>query len=250
MFVQQVAAVGDATVRDAVRRPAFGVGALALGALLAVLPRLTNPAAGIADNARLALELSASTVLVATSGTAALFAVRGSLADQDAGCSAELRALPAPADAIAAGRWLGAVGAAMLLGVIATAVGAVGWIGRPLPAALGDAGRLALVVAGWFGAVSLGAGLGSLYGSRLSRELAVMAVLAHFVAARWISCLEAPGAAWIRAVFPDPARADLAREFAFQMPVFAGATLLGVLACGTQTAAALAMSAGAVRFRR
>ena len=70
-----------ACARDHIRRPAFLVSAGLVGVLLALLPRVGNPAAGVADNARLAGELTLSSLQLAAviwCGIQAVQSARGS----------------------------------------------------------------------------------------------------------------------------------------------------------------------------
>lgn len=245
--IQSALRLAQATFSDAVRRPAFLVGAFALGALLAVLPRLGSPAAGLRDNAALAVELWISTLAVAGPVVAGILGVQATQPDHDAGLSQELLATPRGPGTYVAGRWLGVGVAAWTFCAGSAAVGALGWLGRPGPDLPTDAALWCAVLAGVPSAILLGAGLGFVYGVVASRELAVVCLALHVAGIRLATSWAADAAPAARAVLrfiPDPSRLDCAAEFAFRRPIGGTAVGLAMAATGLHLAAMMVLVPG------
>lgn len=235
-------AVASATALDALRRPGATVAVLGVGALLALLPRLGNPAAGVRDNAALATELTLTSVGMFGCVAAALLAVRGQQEDRAAGWSAELGTAPVSPFLTIVALWAGACLAAGVLCGVAALVGVLGWIGAatsPITAS-GFLAAAAMIVL----AMALAAALGAFYGAVLRRELAIFVVLAHL----------ATSGIWADAAFPkwfapDPRRLDLAREVSFGGVPGAVGVMWIVVGVSAQVVACLCFAA-ALRARR
>jgi hypothetical protein len=241
--IRAASALAQATARDALRRPAAPVSIAAFGALLALLPRLGNPAAGIRDNAALAVDLTLSSLGLAAPLVAGALAVRGHQADDGSGWVPELTSAPTRPAALVVGRWIGACVVAWVVCLGAAGVGALGWIGAPTPA-IPPAAWLAAAV-GVGAAAALGGALGSLYGAWFPRDLALLVLGTHVVVARVVGMgATVPG--WTTALLPDPSRLDLAREVSFGAGVATSALLLGTLGAVLHSAAVLCI-AGASR---
>lgn len=234
-------AVASATALDALRRPGATVAVLGVGALLALLPRLGNPAAGVRDNAALATELTLTSVGMFGCVAAALLAVRGQQEDRAAGWSAELGTAPVSPFLTIVALWAGACVAAGALCGVAALVGVLGWIGAtasPITAS-GFLAAAAMIVL----AMALAAALGAFYGAVLRRELAILVVLAHLVTSGWAD------AALPKWFAPDPRRLDLAREVSFGGVPGAVGVMWIVVGVSAQVVACLCFAA-ALRARR
>lgn len=231
-------AIAGASVSDALRRPGFILGAVALGALLGVLPHLGNPAAGLADNRALAVELSLSTLGLVGPAVAGLLAVRSVQTDHGSGWVPELRTGPGPEIGVLVGRYVACAVVSLAVCCAGVALGAIGWIGVQLPNAPMAAASAGLI-AGGIAATAVGAAIGLLYGSAAPREFAAILVVVHVLGARWIgSAVGETGAA-----FADPSRLDLAREVAFGAPVGLRWAALAVLGSCAQATALVLLAA-------
>lgn len=246
----KVAALTRAILLDQVRAPAFGVAAALIGALLALQPRLGNPAAGIADNVRLALELSVSSLVLAAGvwagvrGAAAL----GRLAE--GGPLSELLVLPGGAPLVMWGSWAGTTAAAYVLVVASGATGLLGWIGAPGHVLeVGAAEALPLLLSMGAG-VAVAAALGVFYAASSNRVLAVLLFLAHVVVVRVarVESGDSPEAGWL-ALLPDPAPVDAARDLAHRRGLGWESALLGAAAAAVQVMALLALAREVLRAR-
>jgi hypothetical protein len=245
-----VGALAFGCLRDHVRRPAFVVSVALMGALLALLPRLGNPAAGVADNAALALELTLSSVTLLTvlwAGIQAVQAARGAMGESIA---AELLVIPQGRWLAVVGPWAGTTAAALVLAVAAVAVGALGWIGAPSPPATLSAGGWLGLVAGGACNASVAAALGVLYSLWCPRDLAVVAFVAHVAGTRAAMSIRPSDAESLWTAFvPDPTRVEFAREAAFGTAVSGASVGLGLAASATQVAALLLLAAASLRRR-
>jgi hypothetical protein len=239
--------VAVATYRDLVRRPTAAVGALAMGALLAMLPRLGNPAAGLRDNAALAAELTWSTLLAAAAVVAGLTTLHV-LRRPGGGLEPEVRALPLEVDAVLTGRTFGV--SALVLSVLGVAglLGGLGWIGVPTPSDVQWMDLGLFVGLGLPAAAILGSALGALASVVLPGDLAVVALVGWVVLARWGTAL-APDA-WWGWIVPDPSRLDVARDLAFGRPVGVTFLLASAAAALLHAAFAHVLAAWALRGTR
>ena len=235
-------AVAKADFLDTVRRPGFLVAACTLGVVVALLPRLGNPAAGIRDNAALAIELTLSTIALAGPLTGGFLGIRAVQRDHGAGLSDHLLTAPRPLASFVGAGCIAAAAAATLLCALATAIGALGWIGRPLPALPGTLSAWAAVIAAAPLGALVGAALGTFYASLCSRDLAAVALVLHVAGMRLLEgAVQFRGSAghWLTRLVPDPSRLDVAREFAFAGPIDGMSAALAAATAALQVCALL-----------
>ncbi|MCE9637253.1 MAG: hypothetical protein K8T90_16225 [Planctomycetes bacterium] len=243
--------IAGATVLDLVRRPAFSVSVGALGVVLALLPRLGNPAAGVADNARLAVELSLSTMGLAGPLAAACLGVWSVQRDHDAGLTMELVSSRAGVAGVVFGRWAGVLVACACLLVGGLAIGSFGWIGAPGRAPPLDWVRV-LGVACWFaGGLALGGAIGAFWGGLVGRELACVVAVIHVVVARFAAPAagDDPLLSRLSHMVPDPARMDVAHDVAFGRSITPASALFGLGSSATLAVALLLLATFACRRR-
>lgn len=241
-----------ATVIDTVRRPAFGLGVVSLGVLLALAPRLGSPAAGVRDNAALALELSLSTLAIAGPVVAGLLAIQATQADHDAGLARELLAAPQRGSTYLWGRWIGVATVTYALCIGAVAVGAIGWTGRTTPSLPADFASWCGLIAGLPLMLLLGASLGLVYGLITSRDLGIVCFIVHLLGARFLTSWSPDAPPALRTLLlaiPDPSRLDLAADFAFGRAVGNRALALAAAASAAQAVALMLIVPSLLRRR-
>ena len=205
--------------RDVCRRPAFFVGAVSLAAVLAVIPRLGNPAAGVRDNTALAVELALSTLAMAGTTIGGILAIRVTERRASHGISTEMVGAPTQAASLVLGRAAGACTATLLLLGLALALGSLGWVGAAGTDSAAVRDALWVGVPSIASATVLATAMATAIGLVLPFEAATIAFIALAVALRLVPGAPSGGFGPLVLCLPNPSRLDLAREIAFQRPV-------------------------------
>ena len=229
-----------AGVMDLVRRPTTWVSTVCLGGFLGVIPHVGNPAAGVRDNAALAVELTVASWMTVIPFVSGALAMRGMDSNAGHGLPEELLAAPASDAAVVLGRWGTAVLVAGCVGAFALGLAAVGWWGAPHPVLSAAAAPWVGLAAGAVLGTAVAAAMGLVYGALVSRPLALVLLALHLLVVRAL-----PGwggdALWVH-VLPDPSRIDVARELAFGRPVDLRWALWGALTLTLQIVALCAVA--------
>ena len=238
-------AIASATFRDLVRRPGLLLAAIAMAALLALLPDICMRA--VDDSAALTLQVGLSSITAFLMLAAGFAGLRAGAAEGDLGATPEWLTAPVGPFAYVTGRFAGICALCAALLVVMGLVLLPAQRAAPpdaLPAAFGFAG--ALVTAAQFAA------LGTMLAALLAPQLAAVVLVAAIVASRTVvPQLDAAGGvpALLAAALPDPVRVDLSREIAFHRPVDAASASFALLGAALQAAALLVVAAWCIRRR-
>jgi hypothetical protein len=242
-------AAAAATFRDLRRRPGILLAALAVGALLVLLPDICTRA--VDESAELSLQIGLSTILLFVTIVAGYAGLRAGASDGDLAATPEWRATPLQPPAYVVGRFSGAIGVAAALYVALTAIAATtaasGLSSEPV-----DTRVAVLAAAGTLLCAAQFAAVGMLFAAVTTPQLAAVLLVAALIATRTlVPELAAHGGAIaaLAAALPDPARLDLSRELAFHRPVDTSSAALACGASALQTAALLVGAAWALRRR-
>ena len=219
----------EAGTRDALRRPSTWVSTACLGVFLGVIPHLGNPAAGVRDNAALAVELTIATWMTFVPFAAGALAVRGVDRQAGHGLPPEVLTLPLTDATAVLARWGVAVLVAGGVGAMALVLAALGWWGAAHPVVSPSPVPWVGLGVGAALGTALAAAIGLVYGACVTRPLALVLLALHLLVARALP-VAGSDALWGTLV-PDPLRLDVARELAFGRAVgpawiaWGGATL-------------------------
>ena len=238
-------AVASATFRDIARRPGVLLAALAVAALLVLMPDICMRA--VDDSSALALQVGVTTIAAFLTLAAGFTGLRAGAAEGELAAAPEWLTAPLGPFAYVAGRFAGIAAMCALLLVVLALVMVPAQVGDPpdaLPAMFAVAG--VLMTAAEFAA------LGTMIGTLATPQLGAVLLVAAIVASRTlVPQLRSSGGALaaLTAVLPDPVRVDLSREVAFHRPVDAASAAIALLAAAVQTAALLVVAAWGLRRR-
>jgi len=237
--------VASATFRDLLRRPGLVLAAIAVAALLALLPDICRRA--LDDSSALSLQVGITSITLFLTLAAGFAGLRAGAADGDLGATPEWLTAPLSPFAYVAGRFAGiAAVCATLLFILALVL---------VPAQLRDPPQVlpsAFALAGALMTAAQFAALGAMLAALVTPQLAAVFLVAAIVASRTVvPQLDSAGgpAALLAAALPDPVRVDLSREVAFHRPVDAASAAFALLAAALQTAALLVVAAFCIRRR-
>jgi len=238
-------AVASATFRDLARRPGVLLAALAVAALLVLLPDICTRA--VDDSSALALQAGVTTITVFLTLAAGFAGLRAGAAEGDLAATPEWLTAPIGAVAYVAGRFAGIAALCVaLLSVLALVL---------IPAQIGDppeAVPAILAVAGVLMTAAQFAALGTMLAALATPQLAAVLLVAAIVASRTIvPQMQSAGGtlAALATILPDPVRVDLSREVAFHRPVDAVSAAFALVAAALETAAFLVVAAWGLRRR-
>lgn len=164
-----------ATATDLLRRPSTRLAIVAAAAIVALIPHVPAPGASARDQARLTLELGATSIALIVQVFAGVTAVFAGSADGDRGLNPEILAAPAPPARATIARLLGTLQVAALLLAVLVVVMIASWAAVGIP--LGQIARMATPLLAALAGSTAFAAIGFALGRLLRSDLAVLLVI-------------------------------------------------------------------------